>query len=108
MLETNKILAQLDLTAAAEQNLYTVGVTQNVRIEGITVCNRSSLQSLFRLNFAIAGETTGNKQFIYYDLPISGNNTFMATLVATLIHGDVVRVYSTQGNLSVTLYGQPT
>jgi hypothetical protein len=69
------------------------------------VCNRSSVLSTFRVSVAVGGGATANKDYIYYDLPIGANDTFIATVGLTLAATDVVRVYASNTNLSFSLYG---
>ena len=57
------------------------------------------------LSIAISGAATTNKDYIYYDLPIGANDTFIATIGVTLAATDVVRVYASNTNLSFSLYG---
>ena len=108
MLEKNKILAQSAPAAVTETVLFTVLASQNAKIQGLSVCNRGVAPSSFRFWFAIKGADTSIIQYVYFDLPISANNTFFSTLEATLLPGDQVRVYTTQGNLTFTLFGLPT
>ncbi len=46
-----------------------------------------------------------NEDYIYYDLPISGNDTFIATIGATLEAASLLRVYATLATLSFNTYG---
>lgn len=106
--EKNKILAQSSPGAALETVLHRVPLTQNTKVQGLSVCNRSPVASSFRFWYAVRGAPTANAQYVYYDLPISGNNTFFSTMEATLLPTDEVRIYSASGNLSFTLFGLPT
>jgi hypothetical protein len=69
------------------------------------VCNRSSVLATFRISIAVGGGATANKDYIYYDLPIGANDTFIATIGVTLATTDKVRVYASNTNLSFSLYG---
>jgi hypothetical protein len=53
----------------------------------------------------VAGAATSNKDYLYYDLLIGGNDTFIATIGVTLATTDVVRVYASSANISFSLYG---
>jgi hypothetical protein len=57
------------------------------------------------VSIAVAGAATSNKDYIYYDLPIGANDTFIATIGITLATTDEVRVYASNTNLSFSLYG---
>ena len=71
----------------------------------IIIANRSTSVANFRVSIAVGGAATSNKDYIYYDLPIGANDTFIATIGITLATTDVVRVYSSNTNLSFSLYG---
>ena len=100
-----KVLGQSSPAATTETALYTVPADTSAVASSVIVCNRSAVLSTFRISIAIAGATTANKDYIYYDLPIGANDTFIATIGVTLATTDVVRVYASNTNLSFSLYG---
>ena len=100
-----KVLGQSSPTATTETALYTVPAATSAVASSVIVCNRSAVLSTFRISIAIAGATTAPKDYIYYDLPIGANDTFIATIGVTLATTDVVRVYASNTNLSFSLYG---
>jgi len=96
-------LGQLYPSAATATLLYTsVGETV---ASSIVVCNQSAVATSFRVSIRIAGAADATKQYLYYDLPINGNDTFIATIGMTLGAGDLVYVYATLGTLSFNLFG---
>jgi hypothetical protein len=100
-----KILGQSAPSATTETDLYTVpGATEAVA-SSVIVCNRSASADSFRISVSATGGATGNKDYIYYDVAIGGNDTFIATIGVTLAATNVVRCYSTNGTLSFGLYG---
>jgi hypothetical protein len=105
MATTYKVLGQSAPAATTETDLYTVpGATEAVA-SSVIVCNRSASADSFRISVAVTGGATANKDYIYYDVAIGGNDTFIATIGITLEATDVVRCYSTNGTLSIGLYG---
>ena len=100
-----KTLGQSSPSATTETTLYTVPAATSAIASSIVVCNRSSVLSTFRVSVAVGGGATANKDYIYYDLPIGANDTFIATVGLTLAATDVVRVYASNTNLSFSLYG---
>jgi glucose-6-phosphate dehydrogenase assembly protein OpcA len=100
-----KTLGQSSPSATTETTLYTVPAATSAITSSIVVCNRSSVLSTFRVSVAVGGGATANKDYIYYDLPIGANDTFIATVGLTLAATDVVRVYASNTNLSFSLYG---
>lgn len=99
-----KVLGQAATSALTETSLYTVTSTSAV-VSSIIVCNRSSSPTDFRVAVCVGGATTTSKDYIYYDVPIGSNDTFIATVGLTLASGDIVKVYSTSNNLSFQIFG---
>ncbi len=100
-----KVLGQSSPSATTETALYTVPAATSAVASSVIVCNRSAVLSTFRISLAVGGAVTTNKDYIYYDLPIGANDTFIATIGVTLAATDVVRVYASNTNLSFSLYG---
>ena len=69
------------------------------------VCNQSATATAFRISVAIAGAANTAAQYLYYDVAIGGNQTFVATIGVTLATTDKVRVYNTLATLSFNLFG---
>lgn len=106
MASVYKVLGQVAANAVTETTLYTVPASTSAIISTITIANRSSSATTFRVSISVGGGATASKDYIYYDLLIAGNDTFAATMGFTLGAGDVVRVYSTTNTLSFSLFGQ--
>lgn len=99
-----KVLGQVAPSATVETLLHTANTYATVA-SSLIVCNRGGTQTSFRVSISQAAAATTNKDYIYYDLLIGGNDTFIATIGVTLSLGDEVRVYAGNGNLSFSLYG---
>lgn len=104
MAEIGKILGQSHPSAGVLTTLYTCPAATRVVISTITMCNKGSVD-YFRLSIGIAGAADADGQYIYYDLPIQGTDTFACTFGITLGPGDVVRVYSQAGNMDFIAFG---
>jgi hypothetical protein len=105
MAETFKVLAQTNPGAASLTDSYTVPGATHAVISSVVVCNRSATATSFRVSVAVAGAGDDNKQYLYYDVAINGNDTFVATLGITLGAADVIRVYATLATLSFNIFG---
>jgi len=105
MAETNKVLGQSDPLATTLTNIYTVPGATSTIVSSIMVCNRSAIATAFRISVAVAGAADSTKQYLYYDIAITGNNSFSAILGLTLATTDVVRVYATLATLSFNIFG---
>ena len=100
-----KVLGQVSPSATTETDLYTVPAVTSAVASSVIVCNRSAVLATFRISIAVGGGTTAPKDYIYYDLPIGANDTFIATIGVTLATTDKVKVYASNTNLSFSLYG---
>lgn len=106
MATTLKVLSQTKPSAATLTDSYTVPAATTTVISSLVVCNQSAVATSFRISIAVTGLADTAKQYIYYDLPINGNDTFIATIGISLGAADVVRVYNTLATLSFSFYGQ--
>ena len=104
MAEIYKTLGQVATSATTATELYVVPANKRAVISTFIVCNRGS-SSTFRVSIRVAGEAEANKQYIYYDVPIPGNDTFAATLGITLEETDEIYVYSGSVNMNFQIWG---
>lgn len=105
MSETRKILGQSSPLSGILTDVYTVGVVSQAVVSTITICNRGSSLSSFRVSVSQGGAADNTAQYLYYDVPINGNDTFAATLGITLNSTDVVRFQSGNNNLTFNIFG---
>ena len=97
------VLGQSAPLAATLTPLFTA--TTDTVCSSIVVCNRSATATTFRVAVQPASVGISNEHYIYYDVTIPGNDTFIATIGITLEFGDEVSVYNTLATLSFNLYG---
>ena len=100
-----KVLGQLSPAATTLTTLYTVPALKVVTGSSLTACNQNSGDVTVRVSVAVAGAANDPKQYLYYDLPVGGKDTFTATIGITLSASDVVRVYSSATGVSFNLFG---
>lgn len=104
---TYKVLGQ---TAPAATNyttaLYTVPGGSSAIVSTITVANISASSDTFRIRIAVADAATNNKQYLFYDTPVSANSTLTLTLGLTVAATDVIYAGSASGNCSFSAFGQ--
>lgn len=105
MANTYKILGQVSPSGTTETALYTVPSAKSTVCSSLSVCNRGSVQTTFRISFSQGGAATSSKDYIYYDVTLAANDTFIATIGVTLATTDVIRVYAGNANLSFQAYG---
>lgn len=105
MTVTYKCLGQAAPNATTETTLYTVPASTSAVSSSVSVCNRSGVATTFRVSVSVGGGATANKDYLYYDLPLNGNDTFTATVGLTLAAGDIVRCYAGTANVSFAIWG---
>ena len=105
MADTPKVLGQLNPSATTLDDLYVVPAATNIVSSSIVVCNTGGTDTTFRISIAIVGAADNIKQYIYYDVPISAKDTFIATIGITLEATDKIRVYAGNANLTFNLFG---
>lgn len=108
MADALKVLGQARPASATLTTLYTVPATAQTTTSSLVACNTHSGNSTTRVSVAVNGEADALKQYIYYDHQISAKESHVAVLGMTLNEGDVVRVYSDNGNVSFSLFGVET
>lgn len=105
MAETIKVLAQADVGAALA-DLYTVPAATSAVISSIVIANRSASTRTFTLKLAPGGVADANAHHLYAAVPLTKNNTFVATIGITMAATDKLRIVSdAAGALSVTVLG---
>jgi hypothetical protein len=106
MATVRKVLGQSNPSATTLTTLYTVPALTDAVCSSLSICNRSATATTFRVAIRPAGAAISNEHYLYYDVTIAGNDTFIATIGITLATTDVVSVYATLATLSFHLYGQ--
>ena len=105
---TQKVLGQSKPVAATLTAVYTVPSVTQATISSLVITNQSATATKFRVSIAVAGASDVPAQYLYYDVPIAGNDTFIFTGGITLGAGDVVRVYNTLATCSFNIFGVET
>lgn len=105
MAETRKVLGQSAPLAATLTDLYTVPASTSTVVSTITVCNRGTTNATFRIAVAPAGAADANAHYLYYNVTITGEDTFAATLGITLATTDKIRVYASTANITFNAFG---
>lgn len=101
-----KVLGQSYPSATTLTTLYTVPASTSTVCSSLTIANISSTATSFRIAVRPGGAGISNEHYLYYDVTLAGNDTFVATIGITLAETDVISVYATLGTLSFNLFGQ--
>ncbi len=72
-------------------------------LRSLVLCNRDDDDTTFRVALALQGAADTPAQYLYYDVPLAGNDTFLAEFATgiRIRRGDVVRVRTANGMCSV-------
>jgi hypothetical protein len=105
MANVYKILGQSSPSATTSTDLYTVPATTSTVCSSLSICNRGGTPTTFRVSISPAGAAIANKDYLYYDVTLAGNDTFIATIGVTLATTDKIRVYAGNANLSFQIFG---
>ncbi len=100
-----KVLGNTAPSAATLTTSYTVPASTEAIVSSIIVANRSATGTTFRVAAMPAGGTVADEDYLYYDIAIAGNETFIATIGLTLEAASIVQVYATLATLSFNIYG---
>lgn len=96
-------LGQASPAATTLTDLYTATV-QTV-VSSIVVCNTTGAAITFRISHAVAGAADATKQYLYRDVSVPANDTFVATLGITMAPSDVLRCYASAIDMAFNVYG---
>jgi hypothetical protein len=106
---TYKTLGQLAAASAvsATEPIYTVGTATGTQavVSTITVCNRGTAATVYRLAIRPNGTAVSNSHYIAYDAPIAGNDTIALTLGVTMDASDTLGAYAGNANLTFNAFG---
>jgi hypothetical protein len=103
--KTYKVLAQDAPSATSNTDIYTVGAGVQTIVSTITVCNRSSSATTYRIAIRPNAESLANKHYIAYDVALAANDTTAITIGATLDASDVITVYAATADTSFNIFG---
>lgn len=105
MAEALKVLGQLSPSANTLTDLYTVPVLTSASVSSISICNRNASAVQVRISIAAAGAADTDKQYLYSDITVQGNDTFIATIGITLATLDVIRARATATLVAFQVFG---
>lgn len=103
--DTQLVLAQVNPLATTLTTLYTVPAVTQAVVSSIVACNQAASSGTFRISVAVAGAADNIKQYLYYDVTVGANDTFIATIGVTLGAADVVRCYASSTSFSFSAFG---
>lgn len=103
---TTVINKQSAPSATTLTTLYTCPSATTAVISSIVVCNRSSTATTIRVALRALGAAIVDAHYLYYDLPLAGNDTFVFTGGITMIATDVMSVYTNDATVTFNMFIQ--
>jgi len=103
--EYYQVMGQAAPNALTETDLINVSSGYNYVLSSLVICNRGPSGTTFRISVSVGGNPTANSDYLYYDLPIEGHDTFIATIGLTLYENDILRIYAGNANLTFQAFG---
>lgn len=102
------ILAKNKPVLITETDFYTVPAGYKMTVELFNVSNVSGATDNFRLSINENGEVTTDENYLYFDITVLTKTVFRDSDIKglELNEGDIIRIYSTLGNLVFTLIGR--
>jgi hypothetical protein len=105
MVDTLHVLGQAQPDANDLADAYTVPTDVMTVVSSLAICNKASVVVRIRISVAVLGALDAPSQYLYFDLAIPANDTFIATIGITLSEGDVVRAMSSNSTTVFSLFG---
>ena len=90
---------------SADTALVTVPALTNTVVSSVVVCNRASTATTFRIAANDGGAASVTKDWLYYDVTLPANDTFIATIGVTLETGDTIRVTAGAATVTFNAFG---
>jgi hypothetical protein len=104
--ETRKVLGQVFLGLPMTfYPIYQVPVATQTVVSTVYICNRTAAPITIWLSVAVNNAPDSMNQYVYYGLPIPGNETFAATVGLTLGPSDVIRGIASNAGIIISAFG---
>ena len=97
-----------DLAATTLTDIYTAPSIQKNSVKyakTLFICNRSASPVTFRVAYAPLGAADAVDQYLMYDVVLAANDTFTMDMQGIRLNPtDVIRVFSSSGDVTATLF----
>lgn len=101
-----KILGSAVVVADTSTGLYTVPASNSALVSSIVVCNTGTSERTFRIAMVPGAISAIQIQhYIFYDVPIPANDSFIATCGYTLATGNSILVRASHADVVFSAYG---
>ncbi len=100
-----RCVAQIKPDAGVLTDGYVAPLGTHAKITSVLCCNVGAGTDTFRLSLALQGAGNSLKQYLYYDHDLALGQTYPHEKEINLAPGDVLRVYSGNGDVSFNIFG---
>ena len=100
-----KVLAQSAPAATTATDVYTVPAATEAVLSAIIIANRAGTAGTYRLSVRPDGAAQSDLHYIAFDVPVAANDSTTLTLGITLDAADVVTVYCSSADMTVSIFG---
>lgn len=105
MAEARKVLGQTVVIADTDTTLYTVPAATETIVSSIVACNIGATQRTFRMAVRPNGAAIANQHYLYFDVDIPANDTFVFTGGLTMDATDVITVRANHADVVFSAFG---
>jgi len=106
MANVYKRLGATTVTADTDTALYTVPASTSAVVSSLVVCNRGASSATFRVAHVDGAiGVIANEDYIFYDVSIPANDTFVATIGATMATTQTLLVRSDSADVNFIAWG---
>ena len=103
MANAYKRLGSTVVVADTNTDLYTVPASTEAIVSAIVACNIGASERTFRI--AIRDGAISNDDYIYYDVSIPANDTFIVTTGFSLATGTIITVRANHADVVFSAFG---
>lgn len=100
-----KVLGQSAPSSATNVDVYTVPSGKQTIVSTISVANRGTGASSYRIAVRPNGATLSTEHYIAYDIAIAANDTTVLTIGLTMDEADVITAYALTASVSFGVFG---
>jgi len=101
-----KILGQAKPAISTTDNIYTVGAGKQAVVSTVMICNQNLTQaSTYSVLVVPSGVVAADKHYVYREKMIDPRDTDTHKLGIGLAEGDMIKVFSSTGNVSFSVFG---
>jgi glucose-6-phosphate dehydrogenase assembly protein OpcA len=105
MATSYKVLGQSSPLSGNNTTLYTVPTSTEAIVSTITVANRGTVGTSYRIAVRPDGASIALQHYIAYDVTLDKNSTQALTFGLTMNAGDILTVYASSSEVSFNAFG---